>query len=180
MPYVTAVFELQDSQDAADAWQDLIRPYWGPQADEDALPVRITAMSCDHEMERVQRIQEAVDRHTDPWALREEIQEILACPDLSCWSPRRGRQDDHGSSAVSRVLDVGGVKIDESRKIAELGPSIGTYRDRDIPDYLVMEDGTRFRYNRIAQMKPDGDVAMDQLRRGETIIAPGLVYRQVG
>lgn len=172
MSYVTVVFQIQDDQKARDAWRDVIPPLW--LADDESAPVRITAMSCDHEMERVQHIQEAVESHTDPWALRDEIQRILSCPDMSRWPDRK-----EADVAVSRIVGRSHFEIDASRKIVEHGPSIGTYRDRDIPDYIVMEDGSRFKYDRVAAMRPDGNVAMDQLQRDETIIAPGLVYRQV-
>lgn len=54
------------------------------------------------------------------------------------------------------------------------GPSIGTYRDRDIPSWIDARGG-RYAYNRIWDEK-DGRLA--QLARDELVIAPGLIYRR--
>lgn len=60
--------------------------------------------------------------------------------------------------------------------VIEHGPSIGTYRERDIPSYIITKDGQRYEYDRIA-LETKGGVALDQLARGECVIAPGLIYR---
>jgi hypothetical protein len=61
--------------------------------------------------------------------------------------------------------------------VKETGPSIGTYRDRDIPAYIVSDRG-RFEYDRIA-VETDGGVDLSQLARDECVIAPGLIYRAI-
>lgn len=57
------------------------------------------------------------------------------------------------------------------------GPSIGTYKDRDIPEWR-MSDGQRFEYDRIALEDHDGAVPLSQLRPDEFVMAPGLIYRR--
>jgi hypothetical protein len=61
--------------------------------------------------------------------------------------------------------------------VTETGPSVGTYRDRDIPAYIVSDRG-RYTYDRIA-VETDGGVELSQLSRDECVIAPGLIYRRV-
>jgi len=55
------------------------------------------------------------------------------------------------------------------------GPSIGTYRDRDIPSWIDARGG-RYIYDRIWD---DEDGRLAQLARDELVIAPGLVYRTI-
>ena len=55
------------------------------------------------------------------------------------------------------------------------GPSIGTYRDRDIPEWIGTDRGI-FEFDRIAS-ETDGGVEMAQLAKDEVLIAPGLIYR---
>lgn len=64
----------------------------------------------------------------------------------------------------------------ETQMTHEKGPSIGTYRERDIPSYIVYEDG-RYEYDRIA-VETDGGVELAQLAPNECVIAPGLIYRR--
>jgi hypothetical protein len=61
-------------------------------------------------------------------------------------------------------------------RIQGAGPSIGTYRGRDIHDWID-KDGQRFSYNRIAFEDGDGTIALDQLRPDEFVVSPGLIYR---
>lgn len=56
------------------------------------------------------------------------------------------------------------------------GPSIGEYRGKSIPAYIIQEDGTRSDYHRIA-IETDGGVELSQLARNECVISPGLIYR---
>jgi hypothetical protein len=56
-----------------------------------------------------------------------------------------------------------------------IGPSIGRYMDQDIPGFIVV-DGGRMAFDRIAHDDGDGDVDLSQLRRGEVITSPGLIY----
>lgn len=65
----------------------------------------------------------------------------------------------------------------ESRKIVEFGPSLGSYRDRDIPAYFVTAAGTRHEFDRIAVVHPEGGVELSQMTPNESVIAPGLIYR---
>lgn len=57
----------------------------------------------------------------------------------------------------------------------EIGPSIGTYRERDIPAHIITR-GLRYEYDRIA-IETDGGVELSQLASNECVIAPGLIYR---
>jgi len=61
--------------------------------------------------------------------------------------------------------------------IIEHGPSVGEYRGRSIPAYIVQEDGTKSEYVGIA-VETDGAVELSQLARGECVIAPGLIYKR--
>lgn len=62
--------------------------------------------------------------------------------------------------------------------IVEQGPSIGEYRGRTIPAYIVDANGVRSDYDRIA-IERDGSVELSQLARNECVVAPGLIYRRV-
>jgi hypothetical protein len=70
------------------------------------------------------------------------------------------------------------TSIDPSLTITDQGPSIGTYRGRDIPDWLD-KAGQRFAYDRPAMQDRDGTTPLAQLRPDEFVIAPGLIYRRV-
>lgn len=69
------------------------------------------------------------------------------------------------------------MMIDASLVITGNGPSIGTYRDRDIPDWFD-KAGERFIYDRIAMNDTDGTTSLAQLRPDEFVVAPGLIYRR--
>lgn len=69
-----------------------------------------------------------------------------------------------------------GYTIDPSLVIRDQGPSIGTYRDRDIPEWMD-KAGQRFIYDRIAVNDSDGTTPLSQLRPDEFVVAPGLIYR---
>lgn len=62
-------------------------------------------------------------------------------------------------------------------KVVEHGPSIGEHMGKTIPKFIVMDDGRRYSYARVATADKDGGVWLHQLARDECIIAPGLVYR---
>ena len=53
------------------------------------------------------------------------------------------------------------------------GPSIGTYKDRDIPAWIDARGG-HYEYERLWDEK-NGELA--QLSRDELVIAPGLIYK---
>jgi hypothetical protein len=57
------------------------------------------------------------------------------------------------------------------------GPSVGTYRDRDIPAWISTDRGL-YEYARPAT-ETDGGVELAQLADDEVVIAPGLVYRSL-
>jgi|GEM_PF-4195246 len=58
-------------------------------------------------------------------------------------------------------------------KIVAKGPSIGVYRDRDIPAWVIGGDG-RYAFDR-----PWDEESSDlsQLAADEIVIAPGLIYK---
>lgn len=64
----------------------------------------------------------------------------------------------------------------ERGKLDRKGPSIGTYRDRDIPAWLNAR-GVHWVYDRIGALDKDGGFEMSQLARDELVIAPGLIYK---
>lgn len=61
--------------------------------------------------------------------------------------------------------------------VKELGPSIGKYKSKDIPGYIVDGRGDRMSFHRIAKQEPDGCVELSQLAPDECVIAPGLIYK---
>lgn len=62
-------------------------------------------------------------------------------------------------------------------RIVEHGPSVGQHRGRPIPAYFVDEHGTRYIFDRTAELDADGGFELDRLGPGENIIAPGLIYK---
>jgi hypothetical protein len=62
--------------------------------------------------------------------------------------------------------------------IIEHGPSVGEHHGKEIPAYILDDDGTRYDYNRVA-VETDGGVELSQLSREEVVIAPGLIYRAI-
>lgn len=60
--------------------------------------------------------------------------------------------------------------------ITEHGPSVGTFKDKPIPAYIVTDRGERFEFARIGEIV-DGGFEMSQMSRDECVIAPGLIYR---
>ena len=61
--------------------------------------------------------------------------------------------------------------------VIEKGPSVGEYRGKSIPAFIVDDTGQRSDYVGIA-IEKDGGVELSQLARDECIIAPGLIYRR--
>lgn len=57
------------------------------------------------------------------------------------------------------------------------GPSIGTYRDRDIPAWIKARGG-HYEYDRIGVLDKEGGFEMSQLASDELVIAPGLIYKR--
>lgn len=64
--------------------------------------------------------------------------------------------------------------------VIEHGPSIGTFRDKDIPSYIVTSDGVRHEFmgTTLAIEAPEGSVELARLDQDECVISPGLIYRK--
>lgn len=60
------------------------------------------------------------------------------------------------------------------------GPSIGVFRERDIPSYIVTSDGAfhDFHKTTLSLEDDEGGVELAKLSPDECVIAPGLVYRR--
>jgi hypothetical protein len=56
------------------------------------------------------------------------------------------------------------------------GPVIGRLADEPIRETVVDQWGSRYRYAGLAPRDPNGRFAVDRLRTGEWIVAPGLLY----
>lgn len=69
------------------------------------------------------------------------------------------------------------MEIDPALRVTAEGPSIGTYRDRPIPEWMN-KAGERFNYDRIAIEDEDGGCPLSQMRPDEFMVAPGLIYRR--
>ena len=59
----------------------------------------------------------------------------------------------------------------------EHGPVVGEHRDKEINEWFI-EGSSRFDFVRIAKEDRRGCVSLDQLQRGEVVIAPGLIYKR--
>ena len=69
------------------------------------------------------------------------------------------------------------MEVDPSLILGDRGPSIGTYRDYQIAEW-IMKCGERFNYDRIAWEDEHGGCPLAQLRPDEFVVAPGLIYRR--
>ena len=76
----TVVFEY-DTPEQREQLFALIKPLWDK---DDGL--RVTAISRDNEIQRIELLTEAAERYDDHYDMREVQQEIFVCPDLSKWS----------------------------------------------------------------------------------------------
>jgi hypothetical protein len=63
--------------------------------------------------------------------------------------------------------------------VKPIGPSMGFYADREIPESVLDELGRRFVYARVAPRKWNGVFDVEALAAGEFIVPPGLIYRRV-
>ena len=81
----TVVYTVRDEAAfrASDEWRR-IHDYMA--STDNAAPFTITAMSHDHEMRRASLMEGALERYGDGYDLRETIEAIAGCPDLSEWS----------------------------------------------------------------------------------------------
>ncbi len=78
--YCTVVFQINDEAAWAVEWGRL----W-PMFMKDDAPVVVTAVSADHEMDRVALIEETLERYTDPHLIRTTIADIISTGDVSGW-----------------------------------------------------------------------------------------------
>lgn len=62
-----------------------------------------------------------------------------------------------------------------SRRITLLGESLGQYMKRDIPAWYETEDGQRHEYVGVYGQR----IELDALDEGQSVIAPGLIYKAV-
>ena len=60
--------------------------------------------------------------------------------------------------------------------ILELGPSIGTYRNKPIPAFIVTKRDGRMSFRAIADEDKKGGFLLSKLGPDECVIAPGLIY----
>jgi hypothetical protein len=67
------------------------------------------------------------------------------------------------------------IEYYEQIKAMLTGPSIGTYLDRDIPEWIEARGGL-YTYNRIWSETEHGG-ELSQLAKNELMIAPGLIYK---
>jgi hypothetical protein len=58
-----------------------------------------------------------------------------------------------------------------------IGPPIGSYGGKDFAEFVRDAFGRVFVYSGIASRRRDGRLIAEDLRTGEFIILPGLVYR---
>ena len=80
MPHITLVFNY----DTENEYLELIgplKPLWDKKSG-----LRLTGISHDSELRRVELIHEAIDRVDDHYDFRETVREIGECPDLDKWS----------------------------------------------------------------------------------------------
>jgi len=76
----TVVFEY-DTPEQREALFAIIQPLWKNDAG-----LRVTAVSRDNEIQRVELLTEAAERYDDHWDIRDVQQQIFGCQDLSTWN----------------------------------------------------------------------------------------------
>lgn len=64
-------------------------------------------------------------------------------------------------------------EVHASRRVLERGPSVGRYRDSEIPAWIEMADGKRYEYVGICGPIVD----FTNLTVGQLALAPGLIYQ---
>lgn len=72
------------------------------------------------------------------------------------------------------------MRVHPSDRIVKHGPSLGMHHGRDIPSFFVTGDGKRHKFDRLAYTDEGGGCPLSQLRNDESVIAPGLIYREGG
>ncbi|MBY0562329.1 hypothetical protein [Hyphomicrobium sp.] len=60
-----------------------------------------------------------------------------------------------------------------------VGPAIGCYRGHEFPEYMRDSSGRLFIFSGIASTRRDGQPIADNLRTGEVLAIPGLIYRLI-
>lgn len=76
----TVVFQYDTPEEREELFAEIIKPLW----DKDT-GLRVTAISRDNEIQRMELIAEAGERFDDHFDLEYVRQQILDCPDLSKW-----------------------------------------------------------------------------------------------
>ena len=63
--------------------------------------------------------------------------------------------------------------------VLEKGPTVGTFRECEIPAYIKDDQGRRWNYDGLAPERPPGSkvVYMDDLSHDEALLYPGLLYK---
>jgi hypothetical protein len=71
------------------------------------------------------------------------------------------------------------MNVAPSLRVDERGPPIEglTHKGKPVPAYIVDGLGRRATFVRVARDAKDGSTPLAQLGRGESVIAPGLIYR---
>lgn len=78
--YCTVVFRIKDDAAWAIEWTRLHSLFLNQDT-----PLSISAVSADHEMDRVALIEEAMERYDDPDAFRDAARGIIECGDIGAW-----------------------------------------------------------------------------------------------
>lgn len=72
------------------------------------------------------------------------------------------------------MAEVQMLKLSPSRRVTGKGPSVGRYRDQDIPAWIECGDGTRHEFSHIQSSSQ-----LKRLNFCESVIHPGLVYKSI-
>ena len=66
-----------------------------------------------------------------------------------------------------------------SMRVTERGPAIEglRHKGREVPAWIANALGQRAVFDRVAQDDPDGGTPLSQMNEGESLMAPGLIYR---
>lgn len=95
LKHFTVVYTVRDEAAfrASDEWN---RIHASMQAMDASSPFEVTAMSMDHEMRRVHLMEEAAERYRDAYDLRDAIEAISQCADLSTWDWKKYETEETG------------------------------------------------------------------------------------
>lgn len=70
------------------------------------------------------------------------------------------------------------TEYDPSFQVTYRGPPLGQHKGRDIPAWIKDGAGGLAVFHRTAEDAPDGTTPLAQLNTGETLLAPGPIYRR--